>query len=393
MIDLEVKRVPENVKNFIQLAILKKFNNLRISSVDENFLCVFGQSEKAEDRGSAGFQITGDEGKKFIASEKHERVKHSKMGTVAMVNNGESFYITLRDGPLDHLDRSHTTIIGYVEEGREVLEKINATLCDAQKRPFNPIRIRHVLVLDDGGFPPPPWFPQDMPLSPLEIVDNRLEADEDVDERVLKEREKEAIARAQEVELELMGDLPSADIKPPNDVLFVCQLNPVTEDEDLKTVFARFGEIKKCEIIRDFKTGDSLQYAFIEFANEESCNKAYVAMQNVLVDDKRIKVDFSQSVSKMWNQYRTQGARRDSTKDRERGRRHEDDRDRERVRHMGWERSTRHEDDRDMSRGQAEERERSRRYHDDRERSSREYRPRSQDRQRRRSRSLDRRRY
>ena len=83
----------------------------------------------------------------------------------------------------------------------------------------------------------------------------------------------------------------------------------MTEDDDLETVFSRFGTIKKCEIIRDFKTGDSLQYAFVEFEKEDSCNKAYVAMQNVVIDDKRIKVDFSQSVSKIWNQYRRGGPR------------------------------------------------------------------------------------
>jgi peptidyl-prolyl cis-trans isomerase-like 4 len=213
------------------------------------------------------------------------------------------------------------TIIGYVEEGLEVLEKINATLCDNKKRPFNPIRIRHAVVLDEDEGSHPRWFPRELPESPLEIVDAKLEAEEETDERVLREREKEAIARAQEVELELMGDLPSADIKPPSNVLFVCQLNPVTEDEDLKTVFARFGEIEKCEIIRDYKTGDSLQYAFVEFKHEESCNKAYVAMQNVLVDDRRIKVDFSQSVSKMWNQYRRQGKHAHGTVGNREGRR------------------------------------------------------------------------
>lgn len=54
-----------------------------------------------------------------------------------------------------------------------------------------------------------------------------------------------------------------------------------------------------CEVIRDRKTGDSLQYAFIEFADRKSCEEAYFKMDNVLIDDRRIHVDFSQSVSKM----------------------------------------------------------------------------------------------
>lgn len=54
-----------------------------------------------------------------------------------------------------------------------------------------------------------------------------------------------------------------------------------------------------CEVIRDRQTGDSLQYAFIEFADRKSCEEAYFKMDNVLIDDRRIHVDFSQSVAKM----------------------------------------------------------------------------------------------
>jgi peptidyl-prolyl cis-trans isomerase-like 4 len=301
-IDLETRRVPENSRNFLSLALLKKFNNLTVSKNEENYMVIFGESE--EDPGSAEFQITGK--RKFLPSERHGKLKHSKIGSVGMVNNGQSFYITLRDGPLDHLDRGESvpTIIGYVAEGLDILDSINSTLCDKSNRPFNPIRIRHAVVLDDDGLAHPSWFPEKLPDSPIEIVDEALEPGEQADERVLKEREKEAVARAQEVELELMGDVPSAGLRPPKNVLFVCQLNPITEDEDLQTVFARFGEIVKCEIIRDHVTGDSLQYAFVEFKTEEACNKAYVGMHNVVIDDKRIKVDFSQSVSKLWRDYK-----------------------------------------------------------------------------------------
>lgn len=52
-------------------------------------------------------------------------------------------------------------------------------------------------------------------------------------------------------------------------------------------------------MIRDRQTGDSLQYAFIEFADRKSCEEAYFKMDNVLIDDRRIHVDFSQSVAKM----------------------------------------------------------------------------------------------
>jgi peptidyl-prolyl cis-trans isomerase-like 4 len=92
-------------------------------------------------------------------------------------------------------------------------------------------------------------------------------------------REKEAKSKA--VVLEMIGDLPDADIAPPDNILFICKLNPITRDEDLNLIFSRFGKIIKCEIIRDWKTDVSLQYAFIEFEKPEQCEQAYFKMDNV----------------------------------------------------------------------------------------------------------------
>jgi hypothetical protein len=61
-------------------------------------------------------------------------------------------------------------------------------------------------------------------------------------------REKEAHNRA--VVLEMIGDLPEADAKPPENMLFICKLNPVTTEEDLEIIFSRFGTITSCDIIR-----------------------------------------------------------------------------------------------------------------------------------------------
>jgi peptidyl-prolyl cis-trans isomerase-like 4 len=54
---------------------------------------------------------------------------------------------------------------------------------------------------------------------------------EDVeDAEDIAERERRRVeARAQALTLEMIGDLPSAEVKPPENVLFVCKLNPVTQ--------------------------------------------------------------------------------------------------------------------------------------------------------------------
>ena len=58
------------------------------------------------------------------------------------------------------------------------------------------------------------------------------EAEENAREKVRRERE----ARAQALTLEIVGDLPYAEVKPPENVLFVCKLNPVTEGQTFDPV-------------------------------------------------------------------------------------------------------------------------------------------------------------
>ncbi|KAG8583026.1 hypothetical protein GDO81_008257 [Engystomops pustulosus] len=232
------------------------------------------------------------------------------MGTVSMVNNGNdqhgSQFLITTGVNLDYLDGVHT-VFGEVTEGMDVLKKINETFVDKDFVPFQDIRINHTVILDDPFDDPPGLpIPDRSPEPTKEQLDSgRIGADEEIDDNKGKSIEeieeqladKEAKTRA--VLLEMVGDIPDADIKPPENVLFVCKLNPVTTDEDLEIIFSRFGTIKSCEIIRDWKTGESLCYAFIEFEKEEDCEKAYFKMDNVLIDDRRIHVDFSQSVAKV----------------------------------------------------------------------------------------------
>ena len=58
-------------------------------------------------------------------------------------------------------------------------------------------------------------------------------------EELIADRE----AKARATILEMVGDLPDADAAPPENVLFVCKLNPVTTDDDLMIIFSRFGKI------------------------------------------------------------------------------------------------------------------------------------------------------
>jgi peptidyl-prolyl cis-trans isomerase-like 4 len=227
--------------------------------------------------------------------------------------------------------QSFRSVGRVVEDDNHVLDQIAAAYCDANGRPYADIRVIRALVVDDP-FEDPPGMDQllqdrgvvvdedddhkiiaspEYERPPEETVENRIQADqidleEEEDVEKLRRQQEELLQRedkSRAVVLEMLGDLPSADIKAPENVLFVCKLNPVTEDEDLELIFSRFDEKVKAEIIRDLETGNSLQYAFVEFTTKEQALEAYFKMNNALVDDRRIKVDFSQSVATVWDRF------------------------------------------------------------------------------------------
>jgi peptidyl-prolyl cis-trans isomerase-like 4 len=152
------------------------------------------------------------------------------------------------------------------------------------------------LIGVDDPFVDPPGLVRP-PSSPVRAPDDSRRIAEDEDPlATLPEEEEERLRRekaaaASALTLEMVGDLPFANVRPPENVLFVCKLNAVTRDEDLELIFSRFGVIMSCQVIRDKRTGDSLQYAFIEYDKREDAEQAYFKMQNVLVDDRRIWVD------------------------------------------------------------------------------------------------------
>ncbi|CEG37246.1 peptidyl-prolyl cis-trans isomerase-like protein [Plasmopara halstedii] len=247
------------------------------------------------------------------------------MASASANQNASQFYITTKSEDMAYLDDQHT-IFGEVAEGMDTLMKINSLFVDNDNRPYQDVRIKHTYVLDDP-FPDPKGLDELIPsTSPTreryeeEQVEPRLAADESLDdykgktEQEIEKAVKEKEAKSRAVVLEMIGDLPDADVKPPDEVLFVCKLNPVTESSDLDMAFCRFGPCKS-EVIRDYKTGDSLCFAFVEFTDRRHCEEAYFKMNNVLLDDRRIKVDFSQSVSKLWNKVKRRPWEKPSKRD------------------------------------------------------------------------------
>lgn len=65
--------------------------------------------------------------------------------------------------------------------------------------------------------------------------DGTAALDEIAQEEAMEKLRREREARAQALTLEIVGDLPYAEVKPPENVLFVCKLNPVTEGQTVRS--------------------------------------------------------------------------------------------------------------------------------------------------------------
>ena len=180
--------------------------------------------------------------------------------------NTSSFFVTLRpDGEEIREFKNKHTIFGEVVEGLDVLDKINQVHTIGKDRPLQNIRIKHTMIIEDpfedriaefGLDPAKLRYPSRSPspvrgvvgksLADIKNASKKDDADEDDEhiyleddveletlaktktEQELKEEQAEAEAKGRQQVLALLDDLPDADIKPPDNVLFVCKLNPVT---------------------------------------------------------------------------------------------------------------------------------------------------------------------
>ncbi|RZC40324.1 Pro isomerase and/or RRM 1 domain containing protein [Asbolus verrucosus] len=332
-VDLYIKRRPRACLNFLKLCKIKYYNYNLFHTVSRGFIAQTGDPTGTRTGGESIFGVLEGPLKRYFEAETNPRIKHTTMGLISFVGNednmiGSQFFFTL-GAELTYLDEKHC-VFGEVVEGLDVIEIINEAICDNDDRPYQDIRITHTVILDDpfpdgGKLRVPSRSPSP---SAERLQGGRIAPDEEIDETAGKTAEEisemiaEREAKARATILEMVGDIPDAEMAPPENVLFVCKLNPVTSDDDLEIIFSRFGKIKSCEVIRDRKTGDSLQYAFVEFEDQKSCEDAYFKMDNVLIDDRRIHVDFSQSVSKIKWLGKGRGVKNYGEKDQDLGKGH-----------------------------------------------------------------------
>ena len=223
VIDLFTDLCPTACKNFLKLCKTKYYNFSLFHNVQEGSLVQTGDPTGTGTGGSSIYgQLYGEQAR-YFDDEIHRRLRHSRAGCVSMASaapnaNGSQFFITVADEQT-HLDDRYT-LFGEVTEGLEVARDISNAYADADGRPYQNLRIRHTIVLEDPFDDPPGLEVPDASPEPSEVVRRqdreRLADGEDpeaADGRTAEEIEeeteaREAASRAQV--LEMLGDLPDA---------------------------------------------------------------------------------------------------------------------------------------------------------------------------------------
>jgi len=232
VIDLYDEGEPAKIcESFTRLCARKYYHGCLVYQVQSGCLAQTGDPSGTGKGGCCASHHEGDAQRFIRHTPTDDRQKHDRAGLVSVASMGaqgndhlygSQFFFTLRDEDLDHLDAGGHMIIGEVAEGLDVLKKLGALYLDSQGRPWEDVRIQHTHVLEN------PFAPCECPPSP----DRKPETphkDEKVTARVAYGQAKDANdgltaaesasqeadkkARSQAEVLEMIGDLPHADVR------------------------------------------------------------------------------------------------------------------------------------------------------------------------------------
>ena len=282
-------------RNFLNLCKSKKYHFNSFYNIENDWI----QSGDPTNTGNGGYcyDYYSKKSEKSYLTVDIPKIKHCK-GTVSFCSPQSQYrkaYITSQffvclDNAA-HFDNTHVPF-GVVAEGMDIVEKISQIPLKNGK-PMLDVYILHTTILDDP-------YEDDItslssPIVPEHVSQSIKFSYNDI-ELVDEDLQKTIDASKSAKTLEILGDIPFSTMKPAENNLFICKLNPITSEADLRLLFGRFGKIVQCKIVRD-RQGISKGYCFMEFEDELSCEQAFIKMNNVIVDERKIKVDFSQNTS------------------------------------------------------------------------------------------------
>ena len=72
--------------------------------------------------------------------------------------------------------------------------------------------------------------------------------------------------------------------------MYVSNLSFHTTDEDLNTLFSKYGAVTSAKVITDRETGRSRGFGFVEMASDEESNKAIAELNNKEIEGRAMSV-------------------------------------------------------------------------------------------------------
>jgi RNA recognition motif-containing protein len=75
--------------------------------------------------------------------------------------------------------------------------------------------------------------------------------------------------------------------------LYVGNLSYTTTEADLRTLFAKAGEVVSVTMIKDRDTGDSKGFAFVEMSTQVEAEKAKSMLNGMYVNNRELKVNLA----------------------------------------------------------------------------------------------------
>ncbi len=73
--------------------------------------------------------------------------------------------------------------------------------------------------------------------------------------------------------------------------LYVGNLNYRTQDEDLRSLFAEYGEVLSANVVLERDTGRSKGFGFVEMADEEAAKNAQTALDGADFEGRNLRVN------------------------------------------------------------------------------------------------------
>ena len=139
------EKAPLTVNNFLNLAKVGYYNNVKFHRVIANFMIQGGDQYTKED---SLISRWGTGGPGYTINDEFGEGLSNKIGTISMANagantGGSQFFINVADN--SYLDGKHA-VFGEVVEGMDIVNKISQTSVDASDRPTSPVIINSITL-------------------------------------------------------------------------------------------------------------------------------------------------------------------------------------------------------------------------------------------------------